>query len=485
MPETRNISDRFTAARRALAEVGQEHVLHFYDDLDAAGRERLLQQVEAIDWAQIGRLIESHVLRTPQEGVPAQIEPAPWYPNVAPANLAPKYAEARRHGEQLVRDGRVAAFTVAGGQGTRLGSDQPKGMYPATPLRRLPLFRCLAEFIRKIQTKYRSVVPWYVMTSPVNDGDTRRYFEQQQCFGLDPGNVMIFPQGMMPAFDPPSGRALLATPDSLALSPNGHGGSLRALGESGALEDMKRRGIEQISYTQVDNPIVRVVDPLFIGLHAADDCQMSSKAVAKTDPEEKVGVLCLVNGKIGVIEYSDLPAELAGQRGEDGRLRFAAGSIAIHVIRRDFAETVNASGDAGLPVHRALKKVNHLDLDSGKTVSPSEPNAVKLEMFVFDGLGLCDRSIVYETDRIDEFAPIKNADAPNLDDSVDSPGTSRAIQIERAGRWLEARGVRLPRDGGGTIGAEIEIGALTAIEPDDLEGVALPERVEPGGQLLL
>lgn len=485
MTGTPNIDDRQVTARRTLAAVDQEHVLQFYGNLDDAGRDRLLNQIETIDWPQIGRLVESHVRRTPRDNVPAQIEPAPIFPNQAPKDLASHYASARRLGERLVREGRVAAFTVAGGQGTRLGSDQPKGMYPATPLRRLPLFRCLAEFIAKTQLKYETVVPWYVMTSPVNDGDTRHYFEQQQCFGLDPANVMIFPQGMMPAFDPQSGRAMLAAPDSLALSPNGHGGSLHALGQSGALDDMKRRGIEQISYTQVDNPIVRVVDPLFIGLHATDECQMSSKAVAKTDPEEKVGVLCLVNGNISVIEYSDLPSELARQKLADGRLRFAAGSIAIHVIRRDFAESINASGDAGLPFHRALKKVDHIDLESKTLVRPSEPNAVKLEMFVFDGLGLCDRSIVYETDRIEEFAPIKNADAPNAGDSVDSPGTSRVIQIERAGRWLEAHGVHLPRTGDGKINADIEIGALTAIEPQDLDGVDLPQRIDPGAQLLL
>ena len=485
LTQSLNITDRFATAHRALSDVGQEHVLRFYDDLDDAGRDRLLRQVEAIDWPQIGRLVESHVRRAPTESLPSTIEPAPWYPNEAPADLTSKYAEARRIGEQLVRDGRVAAFTVAGGQGTRLGSDDPKGMYPATPLRRLPLFRCLSEFILKTQAKYRAVVPWYVMTSPANDEATRRYFDEQKSFGLDPANVMIFPQGMMPAFAPESGRVLLTGPDALALSPNGHGGSLSALWQSGALDDMKRRGVEQISYTQVDNPIVRVVDPLFLGLHAADDCQISSKAVAKTDPGEKVGVFCRVDGRIAVIEYSDLPRDLAGQRLDSGALRFSAGSIAIHAIRRDFAEAINASTGRGLPFHRALKKVSHLDLVSGRTVNPSEPNAVKLEMFVFDALQICDRSIVYETDRVDEFAPIKNEDAPNADDSVDSPGTSRAIQIERVGRWLETRGVRLPRDDKGRIDASIEIGALTAIDPDDLKGVALPERVEAGGELLL
>ena len=477
--------DRLERARHTLSFANQQHVLRYYDQLPEAGRRRLLDEIESVDWVEVARLIESHVRCERQTALPAKVDPVPWYPHKAPPSLVPTYDRARSLGEDLIRQGKVAAFTVAGGQGTRLSWDGPKGTFGATPLRKLPLLACLGESILAVERKHQVTIPWYIMTSTANDQATRRFLQDQDYFGLRPPQVMLFTQGMMPAIEPGSGQVLLEAPDRLALSPNGHGGSLRALGQSKALHDMMARGVEQISYTQVDNPLVRVVDPLFIGLHALNECQMSSKALRKTRPEEKVGVFCLIEGKVTVIEYSDLPVELARQRAADGTLRFGAGSIAIHLIRADFVASLNASASGGLPFHRALKKVGCIDPKTGRTIEPAKPNAVKLEMFVFDALPLCDRSIVYEVDRVDEFAPIKNAEAADLSDSVDSPSTSRSIQIERAARWLEAHGVKVPRDAGGRVQATIEIRPTTALEAADLAAGTLPETVEPGAELLI
>jgi UDP-N-acetylglucosamine/UDP-N-acetylgalactosamine diphosphorylase len=457
-------------------------VLNFYDRLDDAGRLRLLDQIDSVDWPEILRLVHSHVRCTPRFDLPADVQPAPWYPFVPPPELADKYRRARALGQDLVRQGKVAAFTVAGGQGTRLGWDGPKGSFPATPIRRLPLFGCMAEYIRKTQQKFGALVPWYVMTSPINDAATRAFFAAHEYFGLNPANVMLFPQAMMPALDMQSGLVLLESPGSMALSPNGHGGSLKALFSSGALADMRRRGVEQVCYTQVDNPIVRVVDPLFLGLHALDGCQMSSKMLPKRAPLEKLGNFCLVEGKMTVIEYSDLPDPLAHERLPGGQLRFLAGSIAIHVLRVDFVEALSRGGGFSLPFHRAQKKVPHIDARTGAAVKPAQPNAVKLETFVFDALPRCDRSIVYETDRADEFAPIKNASGPDV---LDSPETSKQAQVERAARWLEAAGVAVPRRPDGACAAVLEISQLSAIEPEDLKGLPLPPRIEPGENLLL
>ncbi len=484
-PGAQAIADRCKAARRVLEFVGQAHVLARFDGLDAAAQDRLLSQIESIDWDEVADLIESHVRRAPRVSLPRHIEPAPLYPNEPTGELPSKYAEARRLGEELVRDGKVAAFTVAGGQGTRLGWDAPKGTFAATPVRHLSLFEVMAQFIQKVQRKYRTVVPWYILTSPANDADTRRFFQQHEHFALDPSHVMLFAQGMMPAIGMVDSKVLLAAPDSLALSPNGHGGSLRALHRSGALDDMLKRGIEHISYTQIDNPHVRVVDPLFVGLHGLDGCRMSSKAVLKTRPDEKVGVFCVADGKLTVIEYSDMPADMLEARDDHGLLRFSAGSIAIHAIRVDFVAALNRDGGAGLPFHRAEKKVPFFDPESGRTVQPDEPNAVKLEMFVFDALPLCDRSIVYETDRVEEFAPIKNADAPKVEDSVDSPATSRRLQTQRAARWLESHGVRIPRTPKGRVDATIEVTHLTAVEAADLGEVELPDSIEPGSEVVI
>ncbi len=485
-----SLNEHLAAARRVLAAADQEHVLAFWDQLDDGQRQVLLDQVDSVDWPELTRLVQSHVERKPAFKLPENLQPAPWYPYAPPAEMKGLYAKARLRGWELIQGGKVAAFTVAGGQGTRLGWNGPKGTFPATPIRRLPLFGCFAEYIRNMQKRTGAVIPWYIMTSPINDADTRQFFRDNRYFGLDPGSVMIFPQGMMPAVSlaPRNlGKVLLESPGRLALSPNGHGGSLKALWTSGAIADMKKRGIEQISYTQVDNPIVRVLDPIFIGLHDLDAAQMSSKMLPKREPLEKLGNFCLIDGKMTVIEYSDLPDTLAHERLTDGQLRFLAGSIAIHLIRVDFVEALNSqagnSGDGfALPFHRAEKKVPYIDLKSGQPVTPDKPNAVKLETFVFDALPLCGKSIIYETSRPDEFAPIKNANAPG---TQDCPKTSQDLQVARAARWLESQGVQVPRRVDGSVEAVIEISQNTAIYPEDLKGQPLPSAIEPRGQVLL
>ncbi len=473
------LPDRFTATQAALELAGQSHVLAFFDRLTDERKEHLLSQIEAIDWPEIAGLIESHVKNKPEFELPENIEPAPCYPFEPTATQADEYRRARELGESLIREGKVAAFTVAGGQGTRLGWDGPKGTFPATPIRGVSLFGCFAEYLLKVKQKYGCACPWYIMTSPVNDAPTRAFFDTNDYFGLDRNDVMMFPQAMMPAIDAATGLALLDSPDSLALSPNGHGGSLKALHTSGALADMNRRGVEQLSYTQVDNPIVRVVDPLFIGLHAAQGCEMSSKMLPKVAPKEKLGNFCLANGRVAVIEYSDLPDELAERRRDDGQLWFRAGSIAIHAISVAFIESLVGGSGFALPFHRADKKVPFVDLATGERVEPQTPNAVKLETFVFDALPMCENSLVYETDRIEEFAPIKNADG------TDSADSSRKIQTERAARWLEAAGVKITRDKNGDVDGVIEIQAGTAIEPDDLGACDLPGSIGPGSKTLI
>lgn len=478
-----DLATGYEAAKEELAAAGQQHVLAYFDELDAEEKSTLLGQIESIDWPEVARLVQSHVMRKPEFELPENIEPAPWYPNAPDEASKPKYDEARKLGEKLVSESKVAAFTVAGGQGTRLGWDGPKGTFPATPVRKLPLFACFAEYLHNVQRRFDCAVPWYVMTSPINDAPTRAFFEEKDYFGLDPANVKLFPQQMMPAIDMTTGKVLLESRGRIALSPNGHGGSLKALWTSGAIADMKQRGVEQISYTQVDNPIVRVVDPLFIGLHAMDGAQMSSKMLPKRDPFEKLGNFCLIDGRMTVIEYSDLPDNLAVQKNERGQLRFLAGSIAIHAIRVDFVEYLATQpGGFALPKHRAEKRVPHVDLETGNQVKPDEPNAVKLEMFVFDALPLCETSIIYETDRADEFAPIKNASGDGV---LDSPETSRRLQVERAAAWLEQAGVSVERNSDGRPTATIEVSQVTAIYPEDLRRAKLPEVVKAGEEVLI
>jgi UDP-N-acetylglucosamine/UDP-N-acetylgalactosamine diphosphorylase len=453
---------RITEAFRAS---GQGHVLRHLESLAPRARDAFLAQLAEVDLALMARLIAG---KAGDDGKvdPARLAPAPYVALGAPT------ADARAHGEALLRAGKVAAFTVAGGQGTRLGWRGPKGTYPASCVTGKPLFRVFAEQIAAAEKRYGCAVPWYIMTSPLNDADTHAFFRDNNWFGRNPADTFLFPQGTMPSvtFD---GKLMLETPGALAVNPDGHGGALRALHASGALEDMKARGVAHLSYFQVDNPLVRIVDPVFLGLHARSahsSGEMSSKMVAKRDAAEKVGVFCDIAGKTGVVEYSDMPAELTTAVDGAGGLRFNAGSIAIHVISVEFLDRLTG-GDFALPFHRAKKKVPYWCDTQAKTVEPSEPNAIKFEAFVFDALALAAKSLVMETARIEEFAPIKNASGD------DSPASSHQIQSNRNGAWLEKFGVRVPRRANGDVDAKIEILAETALEAEDLADAELPREI--------
>jgi UDP-N-acetylglucosamine/UDP-N-acetylgalactosamine diphosphorylase len=445
--------------RRKWESAGQGQVFRFFDSLDPAGKQRLAGQLEALDPAHLNELANGYVKQKPPISIPKDIRPVKTFPHEAAPGQEKLYADARKRGDELLRGGRVAAFLVAGGQGTRLGYDGPKGEFPVTPIRRKPLFQVFAEQLRAYSRDYGKTVAWYIMTSDANDAQTRAFFKQNNHFGLNAQDVYIFQQGMMPAFAP-DGRLLLGEKNSLALSPDGHGGSLRALERSGALADMRKRGIEHLSYFQVDNPLVHVIDPLFLGLHDLTGSEMSSKTIPKAGPLEKVGNFVEADGVVQVIEYSDLPDELAKQTNADGTLRFNEGSIAIHALRRSFVERLNAGGNLSLPWHRADKKVPYVD-EQGNAVKPDKPNAVKLEQFVFDAIPLAKHAMVYLTERAEEFSPVKNAEG------VDSPATCRRDQIRRAARWLKAAGVEVPT-AAGEPDAVLEISPLFATSAEQL-----------------
>ena len=487
MPDVRTFSAQLNAKLNAL---GQSHVLRFCERLSQTEQAALAAQLASLDLDAVPGLVERYVKHKSPIELPSDIQPAPYYPHDPAAPFRPwDKPRSRAEGEKLLRAGQVACFTVAGGQGTRLGYDGPKGCYPAGAVTGRPLFQFFAEAIRKTGQKYGKTPPWYIMTSPLNHEPTVAFLEERGFFGLPRDGVMLFPQGVMPSFEMGTGRMLMTSPSEIATNPDGHGGSLKALKVSGALADMQRRGVRHISYFQVDNPIVHVADPVFLGLHAAapdSSAEMSSKMLAKAYPEEKLGMFCMADGKLQVIEYSDLPMERQRERLPDGRLRFLAGSPAIHILSVDFVEKVNSDPKFALPYHRAEKKVPCIDPDTGKPINPDKPNGVKLERFVFDAIPLAAKSIVYEADRVEEFAPIKNAEG------VDSPQSSREIQTLRAARWLAAAGVEIPwtermRDGvtDRIPDCTIELGPLTAIEAADLRSASSPKAIERSASLVL
>ncbi len=463
---------------KRLEAHGQRHLLAFYDTLPPDRQAALLEQIAALDLSGLDRLIERYVRRAPAAEICGRVEPPPIIPaRPADAAGARRHKEAIRRGEELIAAGKAAAFVVAGGQGSRLGYEGPKGCLESTPVAKKPLFQLHAEKILAASKRYGVTIPWYVMTSPVNDVVTRAFFRRNRFFGLRDKDVFFLVQGVMPAFDP-EGKILLAARDQLALSPNGHGGSLPALKTSGALADMAARGVELISYFQVDNPLVKAVDPLFLGLHDLQGSQMSAKVLPKRDPMEKLGNVCLADGKMTVIEYSDMPEDLARACADDGRLRFSAGSIAIHVLSRPFVEELTGGGPLELPYHRALKKAPYVDA-AGQLIKPDKPNAVKLEMFVFDALPLAKKAMILETVRSEEFGPIKNAAGE------DSLASSLHDQVRRAAAWLEQVGVRVPRDADGQVAAAIEISPLFADSPEELAAKVKGLTIATGDNLYL
>jgi UDP-N-acetylglucosamine/UDP-N-acetylgalactosamine diphosphorylase len=423
--------------KRDFAACGQAHVFDFWDRLDATGRERLLQQAQRLA-PDLESLVAAERAAAGASEEPANRIVEPGEAIALPAHGGdPALAErARQRGEEILRQGKLAVFLVAGGQGTRLGFDGPKGCFPIGPVTDRTMFEIQAQKIRGLARRAGCRVPWYIMTSDATDGDTREVFERRQCFGIDPADVRIFHQEMVPAFSF-EGRMLLERPDRIFESPNGHGGALTALESSGSLDDMEDRGIDTIFYFQVDNPLVKIGDPTYLGFHADARAEMSCKVVRKVDPAQKVGVVARVDGRVSMVEYTELRDRQRFARDADGQLVFWAGNVAIHLLSTGFVRRVAANAGELLPYHVSAKKIPTVDSE-GRPVHPDEPNGNKLERFVFDALPAADGVCVVETDPSEEFSPIKNASGAS------SPESSRRALIGEYRRWLELGGLDLP-----------------------------------------
>ncbi len=452
-----------------LRKYGQDFVASKLESLTGEARAKLEKQLSEIDFDELEELIRDYVLRKPVTEIPSDLAPAPFFPFPAKDEAQKKYYEkARKEGERLLSEGKVAMLVVAGGQGTRLGFDGPKGTYPITPVKHKTLFQYFAETIRRVSEKYGRALHWFIMTSELNDKCTREFFRENNYFGLGEKNITFFTQGTMPAISY-EGKLLMNAPDSLALSPNGHGGTLLALKKSGALDEMKKNGVEYISYFQVDNPLAPMADPLFLGLHSLEKSEISSRMLPKTNPYEKLGNFCVSGGRLQIIEYSDMPAELAERKNPDGTLAFLAGSPAIHVVSRTFIEELTKDGRLNMPWHRADKKVPYIN-DDGELVKPEQPNAVKLESFIFDALPLAKHTMVLEGSRKDHFAPTKNATG------VDSAESCRQMLCARDAERLELAGKKVPRKADGTPDCIVEISPATVCDNDDAAGILAADK---------
>lgn len=427
----------------------QEHVFSAWDNLSDSEKKLLLEDLSDVDFDLLDNLYKmtGQSLDAQQPYGPAEYIRVP-----VKDDQKALQEDAKAAGEDAIRNGMCCAFVVAGGQGTRLGYDGPKGAYKITPVKEKSLFQVHSEKILMSSRKYGVTIPFLVMTSQLNHDATRDHFEQNNYFGLDRDSVILFKQGMIPSLDA-NGKLILSSACSLCKNPDGHGGSLTALQSNGILERLSSKGIEYISYFQVDNPLVKIIDPVFVGYHVLRKAAISSKAISKAYPAEKVGnFVTFENGSSGVIEYSDLPEEKAFMKNVDGSLMYSAGSIAIHIFSVSFVKTITSGSDLSLPFHLAKKKIKSW---VGNEVQEFE--GYKFEKFVFDALPLTRENIIMETLRSEEFAPVKNKTG------IDSVDSSKQLMSDLFRTWLEHRGLTIPQNV-----QTIEISPLFAIDYDDI-----------------
>jgi len=442
----------YETAKNLLAQHNQTHVLRFWEQLDQPVRAALLGQVAELDFAILGRMQAR--LRSADDAAPAteDVQPAP----VVELDAAGRQAAAVC-GEQELRAGRVGVLLVAGGQGTRLGFDGPKGAFPIGPVSDAVLFYFHARKVLALGRRYGAAVPFYVMTSVANLEATRACFAAHGWFGLKPDDVQFFVQGMWPALDA-AGQIILDAPGHVFQSPDGHGGTLSALAASGMLADMERRGLTTLFYFQVDNPMVEIADPAFLGQHLNARADISIKVCAKRDPQEGLGVVVQRGSRSAMVEYSELTDDQKNRRTAAGELYFKFGSVAIHVFSLPFLKRETRQN---LPLHVAHKKVPVCG-DDGQTTTPKQPNGYKFEKFIFDVLPDADRVLNLAFDRREEFSPVKNSSG------ADSPATTRRDLSAKWTRWLAAVGIAVPTGPDGYPSVPVEIDPCFALDPADL-----------------
>ena len=462
MTLNRNISATESLAekkcRKTAIDAGQGHIFRWWNEITHGEKQHLLDQIASIDFPLLKKIFTDTRLK-PVQSIRNNFSPPRIIPIPTTTGEQENALKAKHIGESSLKRGEMSVLTVAGGQGTRLGSNGPKGTLAIAPISGKTIFQLHAEKIQALQKRYSTIIPWYIMTSESNDAITRDFFHTHRFFGFEPRDVCFFTQRMLPVVDL-RGNLLMDSKWNVVTSPNGHGGAIIALREKGVFHDMQRRGIKHIFYHQVDNVLIKIADPVFIGYHLMDNAEFSSKIVKKRHPEEKVGIIVQMDGRMHLIEYSELSREDMYAKDENGALKHNAGNIAVHMISIDFLEKVYKKEDP-LPYHAAIKKVPYLD-ERGSMVNPEKNNAIKFESFIFDVLKYVRNGVIMEALREDEFSPIKNMDGEN------SPATARQDMVNLFGRWLRNAGISIPVDNHGNVIGLIEINPCFALDEVEL-----------------
>ena len=405
----------YDEAKELLKAKKQEEVLRGFDDLSGDEQKMLIQQVEAVDWSIFDAI--SHKNSTGEK----KIEPLGA---VTVEEIAARHDEFETEGLKTLKAGKVAALLLAGGMGTRLGFDKPKGELNVGIENTLYIFECLMNNLMAVTRRVGTTIPLYIMTSEKNDADTRAFFEEKAYFGYPKEEVKFFIQEMAPAVDY-QGKLLKEAPGRLATSPNGNGGWFSSLAKAGYLSDIHKRGVEWINIFAVDNVLQKMADPVFIGATVLSGCESGSKVIRKADPFEKLGVLCKVDGHPSIVEYYEMTEDMATSKDDRGNLLYNFGVTLNYLFKVEKLEQIVSQK---LPVHVVEKKIPYLN-ENGELIKPEKPNGYKFEQLVVDMVQMMDDTLPYEVVREKEFAPIKNLHG------VDSLDTAREL--------LKKNGVKL------------------------------------------
>lgn len=462
VPVTAPSDEELSKLRKKYEKAGQEQVFAFYDELSTIEKAGLFERLESIDPHNVNEITEKALHPPREEGKQeTKLEPLPESATASILDSKPEDIEQwYQAGLDYVAKGQVAVVLMAGGQGTRLGSSAPKGCFDIGLPSKKSLFQIQAERIWKVQQlaerksgKKNIVIPWYVMTSGPTRKPTEDYFEEHRYFGLCKDDVIIFEQGVLPCISN-EGKILLESKSKVAVAPDGNGGIYQALLTSNVRTDMRKRGIQHVHAYCVDNCLVKVADPVFIGFSAAKDVDIGTKVVRKRSAKESVGLILQKNGKPDVVEYSEIDektAEAMDSRQPD-LLKFRAANIVNHYYSFRFLETIEEWAHH-LPHHVARKKIPYVDTEKGETVKPDKPNGIKLEQFVFDVFPMIEpkKFACMEVKREDEFSPLKNAKGTGEDD----PETSKRDILTQGSRWIGAVGGTVESEGGEHTGVEV------------------------------
>lgn len=385
----------YIQAEKLLREHGQEHVLRFYDKLSDREKKNLLGQIASIDWRIFEVLSASDVMANRGKFEPLGA--------LTVEEIEKRKQEFELAGTNALAAQKVGAVLLAGGQGTRLGLDKPKGMLNVGVNKTLYLFEAHIKWLLHIKDICGKFVPLYVMTSDINNADTVAFFKEHDYFGYDKDYIKFFIQEMTPAVDY-NGKIYMSDKGSIALSPNGNGGWFRSMIRAELVDEMKEKGIEYLSAFSVDNVLQKINDPAFVGATVLSGADIGAKVVRKADEREKVGVLCLEDGKPSIVEYYEMTDEMAELKDENGRLAYAFGVILNYMFKLD--KLIELAGK-DMPLHIVKKKIPYID-ENGEKISPDEPNGYKFETLILDMVHLMDSCLSYEVVREKEFAPIKN-----------------------------------------------------------------------------